>query len=167
MKVFLLATIFLLASCAQAPKKQTKTYSPEVEKSFEDIEREKAIALYKKLRWENWKKIQRQRKALKPKSRKKYKRPTVKRKKTYYAKPRKPKKPSRPPLSDEKMKEVKIEISQNMSIYCMAKRKDKRFKNENDCHAFTQNVLDNCQDKVQQPWVDKSIVRCVKRKLKY
>jgi hypothetical protein len=48
----------------------------------------------------------------------------------------------------------------------MANRKDNRFKDENDCHAYTQNVLDTCQDKVQQPWVDKKIVSCVKRQLK-
>lgn len=152
----------LLVSCANNTKKpQKKTYSAEVERSFEDIEREKAIELYRKLRWENWKKIQRKRKALKTRK--------VTRKKTKYYRPKKKKtakKKTRPALGAEKVKELQIEISQNMSFFCMAKRKDSRFKSENDCHAFTQNVLDTCQDKVQQPWVDRSIVSCVKRRLR-
>jgi len=159
----LLLIFFLLLSCAQTGKKRssTKTYSADVEKSFEEIEKEKAIELYKKLRWDNWKKIQRKRKALR--------RPKVTRKKTRYYKKRKVvkrKKPAKPALGAEKVKELQIEISQNMSFFCMAKRKDSRFKNENDCHAFTQNVLDSCQDKVGQPWVDRSIINCVKRKLR-
>lgn len=153
----------LFLSCANTGKKiSKKTYSAEVENSFENIEREKAIELYKKLRWENWKKIQRKRKALKP-------RRTVRRKKTGYYRPKKKvvrKKRTKPALAKEQVKELQIEISQNMSFFCMAKRKDRRFKNENECHAFTQNVLDKCQDKVQQPWVDRKIIGCVKRRLK-
>jgi hypothetical protein len=159
---FLLVTT-LFVSCAnfsQKKKAPKKTYSSDVEKSFEDIEKEKAIALYKKLRWENWKKIQVKRSAIQPRRRKK----RITRKKTYY--PKKKKVIERPALTPEKKKEVQIEISQNMSFFCMANRKDNRFKDENDCHAYTQNVLDTCQDQVQQPWIDKKIVRCVKRKLK-
>ena len=159
---YLLISLVLL-SCANTGKKSPKkTYSADVEKSFDEIERDKAIELYKKLRWNNWKKIQRKRKALKPRS-------TVRRKKTKYYRPKKKvvrKKPSRPPLGEEKVKELQIEISQNMSFFCMAKRKDRRFKNENECHAFTQNVLDSCQDKVGQPWVDRKIISCVKRSLR-
>lgn len=163
--ISLLIIASLFASCANFSSKKKapkKTYSQDVESSFEDIEREKAIALYKKLRWENWKKIQSKRDAIQDRRRKK----TVTRKKTYYPKKTKRRNYTRPPLSDEKMKEVQIEISQNMSFFCMANRKDNRFKDENDCHAYTQNVLDTCQDKVQQPWVDKKIVSCVKRQLK-
>ncbi len=159
-------TIFLLTlllSCAQTGKRESskKTYSADVEKSFEEIEKEKAIELYKKLRWDNWKKIQRKRNALK--------RRKVTRKKTRYYKKKKitkQRRPKKPALGKDKVKELQIEISQNMSFFCMAKRKDSRFQNENDCHAFTQNVLDSCQDKVEKPWVDRSIVNCVKRELR-
>ncbi len=167
MKFLSLILIFsLFTSCANLSSKRRdskKTYSQDVEKSFEEIERGKALALYKKLRWQNWKKIQGKRSAIKPR-RSKRRAPKVTRKKTYYPKKKKP--VVRPALSEEKVKEVQIEISQNMSFFCMANRKDNRFKDENDCHAYTQNVLDTCQDQVNQPWVDKKIVSCVKRKLK-
>ena len=55
---YLLISLVLL-SCANTGKKiNKKTYSADVEKSFDEIERGKAIELYKKLRWDNWKKIQ-------------------------------------------------------------------------------------------------------------
>lgn len=165
LSLLLISTLFV--SCANFSKEKKapkKSYSNDVEKSFEDIEREKAISFYKKLRWQNWKKIQGKRKAIRPRKSKR----KVTRKKTYYPKKkiRKKKFYSKPALSDSKVKEVQIEISQNMSFFCMSKRKDSRFKDENDCHAYAQNVLDTCQDQVQQPWTDKKIVSCVKRKLK-
>lgn len=155
---YLLLFTFLLSCSSPGKKSSKKSYSADVERSFEDIERGKAIELYKKLRWENWKKIQRKRKALKP-------RRTVRRKKTRYYKTKK-RIIKKKALAPAKLKEMQIEISQNMSFFCMANRKDSRFKNENDCHAYTQNVLDKCQDTVDQPWVDRKIIGCVKRKLK-
>lgn len=141
----------ILLSCAHTNKSTKKIrYSDEVERSFQDIEKEKAVELYRKLRWKKRKRTKRKRIV-----------PKVTRKRERLIR----KKNTRPALSKEKIKELKIEISQNMSFYCMQNRKSKRYPTETDCHAFTQSVLDRCQSKVSGPWVDRKIVRCVKSKL--
>jgi len=144
---------FFLGACAQntsrKPRRKT-TYSAETQKTFEDIEREKAIESYRKLRLENWKYYTKEKK-------KKRTRP-VYRKKIYKKKIVKKRRPLVDPVEQEN------EINQNLAYYCMEHRKDARFNEENDCKLFTENIFKNC--KIENNLGEPELLTCVKSRLK-
>ncbi len=73
--------------------------------------------------------------------------------------------PQAKPLAASIVKEMKIEIRQYMSYFCMENRKSARFSGSADCTAFTENVLRECEN--DHPVItDRSLVSCVKGKLK-
>lgn len=152
--------LLFLVSCAgieRTTPKQSKTYSAETEKTFEEIEREQVLENYRKLRWENWQKREAERER--------------ERRRANIYRPRTPKKvptprPSRvTPKAGGNPEEIQVEIEQNMSIYCMKMGSSTRFEGENDCAAFTQNVLFECSSKYEED--DKRRVGCVKSSLRY
>jgi hypothetical protein len=56
------------------------------------------------------------------------------------------------------------EINQNLAFYCMKHRKDRIFKDEEECLAFTKNVLKSCEKKHRL--INTVMVNCIKEKLK-
>ena len=156
-KLIPLLLTFILFSCAQSEKSSKTSYSRSTLKSFDEIERLEAIERYKKLRsrdWKNYKKTKRYKK-FRPKKyvKRRVNKPTPKpvRKK--------------PVLSKSQKEELERELNQNMAYYCMMKRKDKRFSNEADCHAFVENNYFECK-RNNGIDISKNLVRCVKKKLR-
>ena len=153
--------LLLLISCAsQRPKKSYKpSYSAETENEFESIEndRQKVLDHYRRLRERNWD-------TYKSKGKRQ-----VPRKKSYPNRHRRtvrktPKKEPglKPPLDPKAVEELKIEMGQYMSYFCMSNRK--RFEGA-DCSAFTENALHTCENKY--PIIrDRKIVSCLKTKLR-
>jgi hypothetical protein len=148
-------------------KRRKRQYSKTTEDQFSRIEKNEnqALSYYQRLRWNNWNKYK---KATRTKQRNIRKRPT-----RSYSRPVKKMGPPPAPrkhvakrsYSPDKSKELYIEIKQNMSFYCMEKRKSRKFSNSQDCNAYTQNALSQCED--AHPVIsDRSLYRCVKRKLK-
>ncbi len=155
----LILTLALLTSCAGLEKPETKTqksYSAETEKTFEEIEREQVLENYRRLRWENWQKRESERESQR------------KRANTY--RPRAPKQAPKPrpisprPRPSGNPEEIQVEIEQNMAIYCMKMGGSSKFDNENDCVAFTENILYECSAKYEED--DKRRVSCVKSELR-
>ena len=56
------------------------------------------------------------------------------------------------------------EINQNLSFFCMKHRKDKTFKDEDHCLAFTKKVLKKCEKK--HKLINTIMVNCIKERLK-
>lgn len=56
------------------------------------------------------------------------------------------------------------EINQNLSFFCMKHRKDKTFKDEDHCLAFTKKVLKKCERK--HKLINTIMVNCIKEHLK-
>ena len=44
------------------------------------------------------------------------------------------------------MDEQKMEVHQKLSYFCMAHRKDQKFKKPNSCNDFTSSILSNCEN---------------------
>lgn len=56
------------------------------------------------------------------------------------------------------------EINQNLAFFCMKKRKDVNFSNEDKCHSFTAKVLNDCEK--MHPALNSAMLRCIKEHLK-
>lgn len=165
----------LFTSCAQMQKKPVKkgpkVYGQEVEDEFRSIEtgansQAEVLEYYRRLRQENWNdykkgsgdsyawKKNRRLQRIVPKS------APAPSKKLAPIPARTPK-----PLAASIVKEMKIEISQYMSYFCMEKRKSSRFSDNADCSAYTENILRECEGKY--PIIsDRSLVKCVQARLK-
>ncbi len=170
--LLILIALFLVLSCAKPPvkkiRKVRKQYHQEVEDDFSKIENDERDILehYRRLRSQNWKNYKQRNSRLK-----------YKRTKTYRPKTHRPKRvvkkvepvvtpePQRVPLAPEQIEELKIEAQQHMNYFCMQKRKSKRFKGEEDCLAFTQDIYSRCQAKNPIHY-DRSLVKCVKSQLR-
>lgn len=162
---------FIFFGCATkkaTKKKGPKTYDQSVEDEFNSIENSQKDVLeyYRRLRQKNWQ-------SYKSKGnrgtvpyrvwRKKHSPPTQKRPSPRVKKLAPIPKPK--PLAASIVEEMKIEIRQYMSYFCMEKRKSTRFDGSADCSAFTENILNQCESKY--PVIsDRSLVRCVKKKLR-
>jgi hypothetical protein len=159
-----LAFLFLLTNCATkkvAP--QQRSYTPEVEKEFNEIENDQKRVLnyYRTLRENNWKEYKKgkswdnrpRRNGIKqvpaPQSQYLKKQPVI---------------TEKPPLSPEQKEEVMIEIEQNMTYFCMKNRNSPQFSEENSCQNYTQSILDTCNEKFPI-YRDRSPINCVKNKL--
>lgn len=172
---FLLTLTF---SCGTPKKKSTKkgprVYGQEVEDEFRSIEtgankRGDVLEYYRRLRQENWndyKKDSSPSYSWKGSRRKKAPNRIIQRPAPQTAPkklapiPRTPK-----PLAASIVKEMKIEISQYMSYYCMENRKSSRFSGSADCSAYTENILRECENKY--PVIsDRSLVKCVRSRLR-
>jgi hypothetical protein len=165
-KIFFLLLILFAISCAQRPIKKTIILK-KIQKyklTFEQMEKKRALESYRLMRL-NTVKIRNKRKKKRKSKRSKsriYKRSIVK--KPIKVKPRTIKKilPSYPKRDPEK---IMIEVNQNLSYFCMRHRKSRKFKTPEDCKAYTQEKLLECQTKHIE--IDNArIVRCVKRRLK-
>ncbi|MBT3586900.1 MAG: hypothetical protein HN509_18460 [Halobacteriovoraceae bacterium] len=164
--VLLLTPILLLLNfgCSKSAIKKNNPKRKIIAKnlSFDELEKIKAIKRYKRLRevriFRMNRKIQRWRKfkAVVPK------RVIVKKKKVNAPKKTLLKKPK---MSPEKIRELEIEVKQNLSYYCMRHRKDKRFEKSGDCKSYTLSVYANCDKKFNYQ-KDKRIVSCLKRNLR-
>lgn len=159
----ILMTTLLLSSCAT--KKEIKPYRPsysqETENEFQSIEndRKEVLERYRRLREKDWENYKRQ-------GRRKvrhYQSPTKKayRKATRKVVTSKPK----PPLPEEIIKEMKIEMRQYQNYFCMEQRKSNRFSGKADCQAFTENILNQCEEK--HPVIrDRKIIKCIQKGLR-
>src|SRR5690606_27827577 len=70
-----------------------------------------------------------------------------------------------PVMTAEQREAVEREVGQNLAYFCMLNRKDSRFSDEADCHAYTQNVLHECRSKIDEN-EGRKLVSCVKSNLK-
>lgn len=165
MKNLLLISLFLsfLFSCAGPDQKaqQRPGYSQDTENEFESIEndRKKVLEYYRRLRQQDWDNYKKKGKRLMPrKSAPRRPRPSI-------AKPKRTPPPPKPPLSAPAVEEMKIEMRQYMSYFCMENRKSNRFSDANDCDAFTQNALNTCEQKY--PVIrDRKIIKCLQARLR-
>lgn len=160
--------IFLLLSgCAtKKPKKVEgpKTYNQAVEDEFSSIENSQKDVLdyYRRLRQQNWQDYKESGK----KGNVPYR--VWQRRNRPKPQPRAPKKlapiPQPKPLAASIVEEMKIEIRQYMSYFCMGNRKSSRFSDRADCTAFTENALRECEDKYPVI-INRDLVKCVRGKL--
>lgn len=65
------------------------------------------------------------------------------------------------PLSEEKKREISMQIDQNLSFHCAKRRK--RYASEKDCRNKVQVIHQKCIK--QHPTLGRSRLSCVKRKL--
>ncbi len=160
MKIFTYILLtFLFYSCAsQKPQKTLPTYSQDTESEFESIEndRQKVLDHYRRLREKDWEKYKSRGKS------KRYVPPRRKQAPKRISRPAPKPKSVKPPLDPKAVEELKIEMGQYMSYFCMSNRK--RFDGA-DCSAFTENALNECEN--DYPVIrDRKIVNCLKKKLR-
>jgi hypothetical protein len=140
-----------MTSCAGVRPLKPKRRGPidaDVEKSFEEVEREKILDYYFQLRLkdrENKKSNRRRRNV-------RIYRPAKPRAAPRVAAP-KPRKPKILVNPDEN----KIRMEQMLSFHCIKKR------DANNCQAFTKAIADNCRDEYDLD--DQRLIRCIERKL--
>lgn len=139
--------ILISTSCANIRpiQKSKPQYDADVEKSFEDIEREKILNYYFELR----KKAADKREETP--SRRRSRRKTVK-----IYKPAKPQKKRSPKIISDP-KENAIRMEQMLSYYCI------KNSNRSNCKQFTETIALNCKDDYEMD--DQRIVHCVQKKL--
>lgn len=151
MQYLIILTLFFLTSCAGVKPLQPKNRGPidaDVEKSFEELEREKVLDYYFQLRLKDRENKQKRR------SRRNVRiyRP---------AKPRPAPRITAPPPKKPKIlvnpEENKIRMEQMLSFHCIKKR------NAGDCQAFTNAIAENCRDEYDLD--DQRLIRCIERKL--
>ncbi|MCR9204201.1 MAG: hypothetical protein NXH75_06475 [Halobacteriovoraceae bacterium] len=174
----LVLTLLFFTSCAGVKKKKPsgpKTYGADVEQEFSNIENDqkRVLEYYRTLRAKNWEAYKKSDEMVR-----RYNRNYSKKKKKGYTRYQKPKKrppittkklaapkPEPVPLPEKAIEEMKIEIRQHQSYYCMKNRKSSRFSNDADCSAYTEDVSNDCKKKY--PIIsDRSLVNCVKKGLR-
>lgn len=155
-------SLLLLGGCAsteKTPAPVQKTYSAETERTFEEIEREQVLETYRRMRQESWEERQVEREREQERGEYRSIRPrAIRNRPAPTPAPRRVSKKSGNP------EEIQVEIEQNMALFCMKVSGNGRFENDNDCQAYTQNVLFECSSKHEED--DKSRVGCVKGSLK-
>jgi hypothetical protein len=168
LKHLIITVLVLTSACSKTPlrNKNLKPQNRQATKlSFEQLERQRAINTYRLLRIKDAelrKKNTKRRSSRKRYSRKKIIKRNVKVRS--YPKPQPVKKvvPSYPKRDPE---EIMIEVNQNLTYFCMQKRKSRKFKDEAECKLFTQEKLLECQEKHIE--IDNArLVRCVKTRLR-
>lgn len=170
--LILILTLLFVFSCAsqKTQKRRRKTYSSEVQSSFENIEKDKALEKYKKLRWSNWnrysgrknsKKTRKRKKAFKPFSIRP--KPVTPPRRRVVKKVPKPK-PTPPLLTDAQIEELTVETNQYLNFYCMKNRKSSKFDSKDECKEYSEKVFKICKQK-NQDYMGKKVVRCVRRQL--
>lgn len=165
--IFPVLILALLTSCSTKKKNVPigpKSYSQDVESEFNSIENSQKDILnyYRHLREQNWDdyKLEGKRDYNYPK------------KKSFQSVRPKPKLAPTPratpqviPLPESQIEEMKIEMRQHMSFFCMENRKSSRFSDKADCTAFTEDALNTCQEKFSII-SDRGIVNCLKARLR-
>lgn len=158
--LFLLITLFVLASCSTAESEREeeelrqKNYSDETNRAFEMIERGYSRPPVKKASPYNPPQVEQ----------------TVTEKYTPPPKttaPRSPVAPARSAraLPEKKFSEKLVELNQNLAFYCMKHRKDPVFKNdEKKCMDHVNGILQQCQ---KQHSTHSKLLKCVKKKLNF
>lgn len=170
-----LVIFFQLMGCATKKVQEDqgpKTYNQAVEDEFNSIENSQKDVLeyYRRLRQSNWQSYKSQGKKGKVPYRvwRQQNRPSHQRivPRSSEDAPKKLAPIPRPkPLAASIVQEMKIEIRQYMSYFCMEKRKSSRFDDSADCSAFTENILSGCEEQFSVI-TDRSLVKCVKDQLK-
>lgn len=142
--------LLLFVGCSTkniTPIYKSHRYSTELNKTPEQLRRERAIEYYKLLR-----------SSKEAPSKRKYSRssrPTVNRKKQKKVVVHR---------ITENIEEQKIEIKQNLSYFCMKNRKAYKFKKEGSCDSYTINVYVECRKKYLMG--EKGLLRCLKSQLR-
>ena len=149
-----ISSFLFFTGCATNEVQKTQpSYSNSTEETFEEIERARALDYYRQLRERG------------NPSRYAPARPAQVRPKPYVERTKPKPVPTRPPeMTPEQKEAVAMEIGQNLSYFCMINRKDSRFSDEAECHAYTQNVYHNCRNEIDEN-EGRKLVRCVKNKL--
>ena len=168
-KIIFLIFILFTVSCAKTPAK--KTFVPKkvqkIQKSkltFVEMEKLKALESYRLMRLKAIKLRAKRKKARSRRRRntKSYSKKYIKKYSRIKPNPIKKIIPSYPKRDPE---EIMIEVNQNLTYFCMQKRKSRKFKIPEDCQVFAQEQLLECQTKHIE--IDNArIVHCVKRRLK-
>lgn len=151
----------LLFGCSTSNKSlpNAARYSPETEKTFQDIERERLLEHYKQMRIEEGIIQQEPGTQKRTRPRPKVVRPSP----VPEASKQVPVKAKRPtPRVD--IESQTMELEQNLSFFCMQKRKDARFSSDGACEEFTSSIRQNCEQEFERG--DKGLLPCVKSKLK-
>jgi hypothetical protein len=151
--------IVLLCACAKTPVKKSPSpiYSTEIEDSFINIEKKRALDTYRLLRLRDLERRQKRKTSKSRRPRKSVIKNFVKIK----PKPVEIKIPTYPKRDPE---EIMMEVNQNLSYYCMKKRKSKKFKEPTECEVFAQEKLKECRIKYVQE-DNAKLVRCIKGRL--
>lgn len=159
----LLPLTFSSCSGIKPTKRNQRAYSQEVESEFGSIENDnkKILNYYRSLREKNWEEYKSHGK--KSSVRRRYQRPAPRQRKSQ-ARFKKITPAPKPALSQTQVEELNIEINQNLSYFCMKKRKSTRFKSPADCETFTEQIRKSCKEKYPV-YRDRSPVECVKSKL--
>ena len=173
--LFVMVFSIFIAACSQTPKKNNYSIKTPAQKlTFEQLERQRALETYKKLRLRAIERAKHRKKHFTKRRkiktvRKKIKKVAVKsipdniiedsEKKLVETAPIIPSYPKKDP------KEILIEVEQNLAIFCMRHRKHSKFKDESDCVLFTQEKLKECQDKHIET-DNARLIGCVKSRLR-
>ena len=141
-----LTLLILFTACATTAPRHQKNYSNSTEKSFEDIERDRALDHYRLLREKNWNHYLN--KGQKSKQHKSTARKVINQPKKILVNP----------------EDQKTEIDQHLTYFCMGNRKSSRFSEEGSCEQYAQNSLNNCLQKFE--WGEKGLISCTRSSLK-
>lgn len=148
MQYLIIFIVFLITSCAGINPIKTRRppqFDADVEKTFQELEREKVLDYYFQLRLKD-------RKNRKSRGHVKIFRP---------ARPVKAPKILTPTKSNPKIlvdpQENKIRMEQMLNFHCIKKR------NADNCQAFTKAISENCRDEFDLD--DQRLIRCIEKKL--
>lgn len=144
----LVVLTWIFSSCGITPIENNQTIELLEEKSAEEIEREKVLEQYRLMRARNWDKLQKNKKA------QNYKKVVIT--------PR-PVTPVKPKIISVPIDDQKIEIEQNQAYFCMKRKAEHKFSNEEECVDFTTRLLDECLEEYE--YGDARLTRCVKSRL--
>lgn len=147
-----------LISCAalQKPKeKSTPRYSEETEKTFEQIERERLLEKYRKMRADAMRKgtYVKKKRTTRQHSRARQrvvKKTPVKTKQIYQSEQIDP-------------GQLAVEIDQNRSYFCIQHEDHRRFKSGTNCEEFTAAILEECMGDYDEN--DRALLRCFKARI--
>ena len=147
----------------KTPPRTAKTYSEDIERDFEAIERARALEDYRQTRWQRWESyIRSERKKAPKKSLRKTRRKKMRPKSKRVGKRKKER------VSKEVSKEVsktRIEIDQQMTWFCMKNRKHPRFRKLSRCNNHTQKILNRCT-RSHGHKIGRKVLSCVKKRLR-
>ena len=174
MHIYFLVLFLLLSSCSsvQPIRSSRKPLDPrttqqqkrKIKEKKENLSskkkhNQKVIDLYRRLREKNWKKY------TKPK---RYQ-PQIR---NYQVERENSQMRSSPLIkkvkqetSSKKQEEMQAEVMQNLSYFCMANRKKRRFSPKSQCKRFTNQVYNECLD-LNSGIATRDFVTCVKSRLK-
>jgi len=155
--------MFLVSSCS-GNKKYNRNIrdhkSTQNDQDYKEVtQEEKILEHYRQLRLKNWDDYVKK----KPLKSRRSARPNATKVNILRPKDEKPALNPKPELSEEKIRDINIEISQRKNYFCLKFGEHKKFSNETECQVFVENTHLDCQQKYDES--PKEILSCLRYSL--